>query len=97
MLWSPPADLEGGALTVWLGVAIFAFYTTYTMFRVPHMALGAELSRGYHDRTRVFGLMQAMESVGMMLGAGGVMLLENTDDPRTAAAGLSVEWRSWPR
>ncbi|MDH3686197.1 MAG: MFS transporter [Myxococcales bacterium] len=90
MLWSPPADLEGGALTVWLAVAIFAFYTTYTMFRVPHMALGAELSRGYHDRTRVFGIMQAVESIGMLAAAGALMMLERSEDPRAFARLLAV-------
>ncbi len=90
MLWSPPADLEGGALTVWVGAAVFLFYTAYTGFRVPHMALGAELSRGYHDRTRVFGIMQIVESVGMLAAAGALMMLERSDDPRAFARTLSV-------
>ena len=68
-LWSPPRALEAGRLVAWVGVSFLLFYTFYTTFRVPHMALGAELSRGYHDRTRVFGVMQAVESVGMILGA----------------------------
>jgi GPH family glycoside/pentoside/hexuronide:cation symporter len=90
MLWSPPAGLEGGALTVWVGASVFVFYTTYTAFRVPHMALGAELSRGYHDRTRVFGIMQAVESIGMLAAAGALMLLERSEDPREFARLLSV-------
>jgi GPH family glycoside/pentoside/hexuronide:cation symporter len=90
MLWSPPADLAGAALTVWVGVAVFAFYTTYTTFRVPHMALGAELSRGYHDRTRVFGIMQAVESIGMLAAAGALMMLERSEDPRAFARLLAV-------
>ncbi len=90
MLWSPPAGLADGALTLWVGAAIFFFYTTYTTFRVPHMALGAELSRGYHDRTRVFGIMQAVESIGMLGAAGALMLLERSEDPRAFARVLSV-------
>jgi GPH family glycoside/pentoside/hexuronide:cation symporter len=90
MLWAPPADLEGGALVAWVGAAVFVFYTTYTTFRVPHMALGAELSRGYHDRTRVFGIMQAVESLGMLAAAGGLTLLERADDPRAFARLLAV-------
>ena len=90
MLWSPPAELEGTGLTVWIGVAILLFYTAYTTFRVPHMAMGAELSRGYHDRTRVFGIMQAVESLGMLGAAGVLVFLEQAEDPRAFARGLSL-------
>jgi GPH family glycoside/pentoside/hexuronide:cation symporter len=90
MLWSPPAALEGDVLGLWLVVAVFLFYTAFTTFRVPHMALGAELSRGYHDRTRVFGIMQAVESVGMIAAAGALVLLERAEEPRAVARWLSV-------
>ena len=88
-LWSPPAGLAGPALTLWLTVSFLLYLTFYTTFRVPHMALGAELTRGYHDRTRVFGIMQAVESAGILLAAGGLAWLENAEAPREAAVRLS--------
>jgi GPH family glycoside/pentoside/hexuronide:cation symporter len=88
-LWSPPADLAGRALTLWLTVTFLIYLTFYTTFRVPHMALGAELSRGYHDRTRVFGVMQVVENGGILLAAGGLAFIERSDVPREAAAQLS--------
>ncbi len=90
MLWSPPAEFEGTALTLWIGAAILLFYTAYTAFRVPHIAMGAELSRGYHDRTRVFGVMQMVESVGMLAAAGVLVFLEQAEDPRAFARTLSL-------
>lgn len=90
MLWSPPASLEGTALSLWIGGAVILFYTAYTAFRVPHLALGAELSRGYHDRTRVFGIMQMVESIGMLTAAGGLVFLENAEDPRAFARTLAI-------
>lgn len=90
MLWSPPADLEGTALTVWIGAAILLFYTAYTAFRVPHIAMGAELSRGYHDRTRVFGIMQMVESGAMLAAAGVLVFLEQAQDPRAFARMLAL-------
>ncbi len=89
-LWSPPAPLEGPALATWFAVAVLVYYTAYTCFRVPHMAMGAELSRGYHDRTRVFGVMQIVENLGMALGAIGLFFLERADDQRSFAGALSV-------
>ncbi|NNL67623.1 MAG: MFS transporter [Myxococcales bacterium] len=104
-LWSPPETLTGRALTLWLAVAFLVYLTFYTTFRVPHMALGAELTRGYHDRTRVFGVMQIVENAGILLAAGGLAFIENADAPREAAATLSrgiavmvivlVLWASW--
>ncbi len=90
MLWSPPESLEGGYLTAWVGCSIILFYTAYTAFRVPHIAMGAELSRGYHDRTRVFGIMQATESFGMFAAAGVLVFLENAENPREFARLLSI-------
>ena len=54
-LWSPPEGLGAGGLAAWLGIGLFFFYTAQTAFAVPHLSLGAELSRDHHERTRVFG------------------------------------------
>ena len=90
MLWNPPLNLQGGALSVWMGAAILLFYTAFTAFRVPHLAFAAELDRGYHQRTRVFGIMQAVESFGMFAAAAALFLLEAADDPRQLARHVSV-------
>ena len=90
MLWSPPESLAGLPLSLWMGAAILFFYTAFTVFRVPHMALGAELSRGYHDRTRVFGITQMVEQIAMFGAAGALMLLESSDNPRDLAKSLSL-------
>jgi GPH family glycoside/pentoside/hexuronide:cation symporter len=89
-LWSPPEGLGEAALGAWFAAAVLLYYTAYTCFRVPHMAMGAELSRGYHDRTRVFGVMQVIETVGMLLGALTLFLLEQAEDQRAFARGMSV-------
>lgn len=88
-LWSPPETLSERALTLWLAIAFLIYLTFFTTFRVPHMALGAELTRGYHDRTRVFGVMQGVEYAGVLLAAGGLAWIETADAPRAAAATLS--------
>ena len=58
MLWAPPMGLSETQLVLWIGVAIFGFYTAYTAFYVPHLALGAELSFEVRDRNRVYGSRQ---------------------------------------
>ena len=70
MLWSPPTDLTGISLSIWMGVAVFAYHVATTMFAVPHEALGAELSTSYHDRTRIFGVKHIVGALGRPRGAG---------------------------
>ena len=88
MIWSPPA-LGSGAIYVWVTVALFTFYTAFTMFSVPHAALGAELTTDHHDRSRIFGANAAAFTFGMMLAFGGMQSVMNAELPRAAASRLA--------
>ncbi len=90
MIWAPPEGLEGTALTVWVTVALFAFYTAYTAYIIPHTSLGAELTHDHHDRSRVFGVRHAFFMLGIMCAFGGMQFVENAEDPRAAAATLAL-------
>jgi GPH family glycoside/pentoside/hexuronide:cation symporter len=85
-LWAPPPDLAGGALVAWFAASVLFFYTAFTAFRVPHLAMGAELSRGYHDRTRVFAILQFVESLGIVGATGALYFFERAENPRLFAA-----------
>jgi GPH family glycoside/pentoside/hexuronide:cation symporter len=85
MLWSPPRALGGAALGVWIGVALFGFYSGYTCYSIPHGSLGAELSRGHHDRTRIFGLRHVTLTLGIISAFVALQLVQNAEDPRLAA------------
>ena len=66
MAWAPPSGLEGNALAVWIAVSVIGFYTAYTIFDVPHMALGAEISLDADGRNRIFGARQGLKVLGML-------------------------------
>ncbi len=89
-LWSPPVSLTSSQLVVWMGAGIILFYTASTALGIPHLALGAELTQGYHDRSRVFGGRMLLEFAGILLAAGALMLLEPAADPRAVATGVGV-------
>jgi GPH family glycoside/pentoside/hexuronide:cation symporter len=55
MIFSPPA-LGPVGLALWAGAALIAHRLALTVFFVPHMALGAELSADYDERTRIAGI-----------------------------------------
>ncbi len=55
MLFAPPAGLDVNGLFWWLlGFAVLV-RTLLTFFYVPHLSLGAEMVRDYHDRTSLIG------------------------------------------
>jgi GPH family glycoside/pentoside/hexuronide:cation symporter len=86
MLWMPPATLSPALATAWLGVGLFGFYTAFSAYGIPHMALGAELVEDHHDRSRVYGVRSAAFMLGLIPAFSGLQLVNNAQDPRGAAA-----------
>ncbi|MBU1377417.1 MAG: MFS transporter [Alphaproteobacteria bacterium] len=70
MLFSPPAGLPEPALFAWLAGWAILVRAGVSMFHVPYVALGAEMSRDYHERSSVvawrtvFGIL----STGIVTG-----------------------------
>jgi len=75
MVFAPPEGMVGGALTAWMAVAIIGFYSAMTILLVPHLALGAELSPNYHERSRLFGIRHAFFTFGSILALASFYLL----------------------
>lgn len=88
-VWRPPAALAGPLLGVWIAVAILGFYTAFTLFEVPHMALGAELTQHRRDRIRVFGGRQLGKTLGLFAAFGlGASLVEDLSTARVRLGAL---------
>lgn len=69
LLFSPPAWLsQTGLLWYLLGVCL-ALYTCFTVFAIPYLAWGAELARGYHERTTVVQVRSLLGLIGGVAGA----------------------------
>lgn len=90
LAWSPPAALPAPALPWWIGSAVLLFFTGLTLARMPHEALGAELSRDYHERNRVFGAKRAVFGVGTLGVFAALLQLGEAADPRASAPPLAA-------
>jgi GPH family glycoside/pentoside/hexuronide:cation symporter len=82
MIWSPPTDLSGVYLVVWMAVALLVYETASTAYVIPHGALGMELTPHYHERTRLFGYVHMIGFIGSLLGMGALQLMTMADDKR---------------
>lgn len=71
LLFDPPAGLSDTGLFLWLTSFTVLVRASMTLYHVPHMALGAELSDDYSERTTIvafrtlFGLAGAMGTVAL--------------------------------
>jgi len=68
MLFAPPAGLPDLAMFVWLAGWAIAVRAFFSMFHVPFVALGAEMSGDYHERSSVV----AWRTVFLILGGVAV-------------------------
>tara|TARA_A100001037_G_C15008687_1_gene570652 strand:- start:9 stop:1064 length:1056 start_codon:yes stop_codon:yes gene_type:complete len=68
-----------------MGIGIIGFYSAMTVFIVPHMSLGAELTSSYHERSRLYGLRHAAFTAGSILALISMQLLINAEQESEAA------------
>lgn len=63
LMWWCPRGMSPTFYFGWyLGISLL-FYTAFTVYGVPYVALGYELSNNYHDRTRVMSYRTWFQSV----------------------------------
>ena len=95
MLFTPPPGLPELGLFAWLAGWAMAVRAFVSMFHVPYVALGAEMSSDYHDRSSVvawrtvFGILAQGGMTGMAYSVffkGGLQLPEQHSGLDDAAA-----------
>lgn len=64
LLFAPPSGLGQGALFAWLSLFAVLVRFFMTLYQVPHLALGAELSDGYEERSSLVGYRTAFGLIG---------------------------------
>jgi len=74
LTFAPPADLSQAGLFAWLLGFAALTRLSMTLFHVPHLALGAELSPHYQERTSIVTLQFVFARTGHAL-AGALGLL----------------------
>jgi Na+/melibiose symporter-like transporter len=70
-----PIGLPAGISALWVFIAFVLTATAFSLFQVPYIALPAELTRSYDQRTRLLAMRVVVLTVAILLfGAGGPAL-----------------------
>ncbi|HJQ83333.1 MAG TPA: glycoside-pentoside-hexuronide (GPH):cation symporter [Candidatus Binatia bacterium] len=88
LVWTPPAELSPLTSFVYLLLAYVVLDTFFTLYATPYLALGAELSRDYHERTQLSAIRALFHILGLFAGGvvPGIVLKAWADDPATGHA-----------
>lgn len=75
LTFAVPAGMSPVASGIWVVLAFIATATAFSLFQVPYIALPAELTERYDQRTRLLSVRVLLLSVAILLfGAGGPAL-----------------------
>lgn len=68
LLFSPPTFLLDSDLGLAAWLTVFAIITRLlmTLFQVPYLSLGAELSQDFNERTKIVGFRYAFSNIGVI-------------------------------
>jgi Na+/melibiose symporter-like transporter len=66
-VFNPPQALDQTGLFIWLVVFSILVRSAMTLYFVPHLAFGGEMSRDYHERSSVM----AYNNIGTYIGSAG--------------------------
>ncbi len=67
LLWSPPQGMGNLGNFLFLATAYILMDAFFTLYATPYLALGAELSRDYHERTQIVTTRAVFHGLGAML------------------------------
>jgi glycoside/pentoside/hexuronide:cation symporter, GPH family len=67
LIFNPPADLQSTSLFIWFAVCTVLMRISSTLFAVPHLAMGAELSDDYLERSRIMSYNNIFTYVGVVI------------------------------
>jgi GPH family glycoside/pentoside/hexuronide:cation symporter len=71
LLFNVPAAASGAGVYVWVAFALMLYVVAYTAFQVPYMAMPAEMTDDYHERSRIMTYRVVFLTLGNMMGVAG--------------------------
>jgi GPH family glycoside/pentoside/hexuronide:cation symporter len=91
LLFNLPAGLSPAVAFGWFAVALVLYATAYATFSVPYMAMPAEMTADYHERSRLISFRVGGVAVASLLAVFvGPVLMSGVGGGRAGYTALSV-------
>jgi GPH family glycoside/pentoside/hexuronide:cation symporter len=92
MCFNVPFTGDDLATIVYVSFALIFYGTAYSTFNVPFIAMPAEMTNGYHERSTIHGWRVIFAGIGLtMAGAGAGLILGWLSDGRKDNVQLNVQ------
>jgi GPH family glycoside/pentoside/hexuronide:cation symporter len=91
MLFNVPGGMRGSAATGYVVLTLLVYATAYATFSVPYMAMPAEMTRDYHERSRLISFRVYATAVASLLALFvGPVLMTRAGGGQAGHTALSV-------
>ncbi|HPE11390.1 MAG: MFS transporter [Actinobacteria bacterium] len=91
LTFAAPGALQGNAAALWVGVFFLFAVTGFATFQVTYLAMPAEFTDDYRERTRIMSIRIVFLTLSILLfGAGAPVLVNVFGGGRTGYAGMGV-------
>lgn len=87
-LFLVPGGLIGNSAAAWVAVAFIAGNLLFAAYQVPYLSTPADLSIGYHERTRLMGFRMVVLTIGILLSGVLAPMLAGKEDPTRSGYAL---------
>lgn len=84
MAFNPPEFANQTYLIAYVFGALLVTYTGYTVFNIPYLAMPAEMTESYHERTSLMSYRIAFVNVGGLIAVGAFALVQQLGNDRAA-------------
>jgi len=91
-IWSAPTGVGATVAFAYLVGAFLVLDTAFSLYATPYMALGAELSDDYHERTQLAASRALFHLLGLTLGAAvpGLLLARSASAPSSGFHAIGI-------
>jgi glycoside/pentoside/hexuronide:cation symporter, GPH family len=90
-LFNVPGSLAGGGLVAWVVFVLLLYASAYTVFTVPYLAMPAEMTVDYHERSRLMSWRVGFTAVAQVAaGYAAPMLILAFGDGRSGHGLMSL-------
>ena len=84
LVFNPPDIANQAWLIAYVLGALLVTYTGYTVFNIPYMAMPAEMTRSYHERTTLMSHRVFFLNIGALIAVSSFLVVEWLGNDRAA-------------